>query len=238
MYISELCTLHGGLCKPSSQNLVDVRSSSGTYLRSLPHNTLCSLFRVVDSGERLNVKNVTNALRPVWPKKKTTTKHTVYNVNRKVKHLLPTYRQVNSYRSFIKSMTERDQNEGIGNNKLLDDKVAYKIAHETCQSILHNEGVNEESIFSILEFSELLSYRAKGFSYEKLVNTTEGKKQLFGVLWMTATTRRNYELFGDYICFDMMKRGLNIFLWPYSGIALLDETNCLFVCLEGFVCGE
>jgi len=196
------------------------------------------LCHVVDSGERLNVKHVTNAVRPVWPKNKPITKHTVHNVSRKAKYLLPTYFQVDSYRSFIKSMTESDLNEGIDNDELLDDKVAYEIAHETCQSILENEGVNEEQMLSILEFHELLSSRAKGFLYEKLVNTTEGKKQLLEVLWMTATTRRNYELFGDYICFDMMKRGLNTLLWPYSGIALLDETNQLCVCLEGFVCGE
>ena len=36
----------------------------------------------------------------------------------------------------------------------------------------------------------------------------------------------------------MMKCGLNKLLWPYSGIALLDETNSLCVCLEGFVFGE
>ena len=64
------------------------------------------------------------------------------------------------------------------------------------------------------------------------MNTTDGKKQLFGVQWMTATMRRDYELFGDYICFDMMKRGLNKLLWPYSGIALLDKTNSFCVCVS------
>ena len=64
VYISQSCTLHGGLCEPSVQNLVNVRSSSGTYLRKLPHNAIYSLCRVMDSGERLNVKNVTNANSP------------------------------------------------------------------------------------------------------------------------------------------------------------------------------
>ena len=55
---------------------------------------------------------------------------------------------------------------------------------------------------------------------------------------MTATMRRNWELFGDYICLDMMKRGLNTLLWPYVAVTLYDETGGLCVACEGIVCGE
>jgi hypothetical protein len=60
-----------------------------------------------------------------------------------VNKLLPVYHQVDSHRSFIKSTTESNLNGGIDNDDLLDDKIAYKIAHETCQSILEKYGVNE-----------------------------------------------------------------------------------------------
>ena len=50
--------------------------------------------------------------------------------------------------------------------------------------------------------------------------------------------RRNYELFGDYVCFDMMKRNITTLGWPYTAIALYDENRQLCVCTEGFVSGE
>ena len=121
--ISQLCTLHGGLCAPSSQNLVDVRSSSGTYSRSLPHNALYSLCRIVDSGTSLNINNVTASVSPVWPKNKPITKDIVQSIKRKV---LPVYRQIDSYRSFINFMTESDLISGIDDDDILDDKEAYK----------------------------------------------------------------------------------------------------------------
>ena len=71
VYISQSCTLHGGLCEPSSQNLVNVRSSSGTYMRKLPHNAIYSLCRGVGSGERLNVKKCHKCNSPGMAKEQT-----------------------------------------------------------------------------------------------------------------------------------------------------------------------
>ena len=55
---------------------------------------------------------------------------------------------------------------------------------------------------------------------------------------MTATMRQNYELFGEYMCLDMMKRAMNKLAWPYTGIALYDKMGHVCVCLEGFICCE
>ena len=55
---------------------------------------------------------------------------------------------------------------------------------------------------------------------------------------MTATTRRNFGLFGDYISFDMMKRGINTLLFPYTAVSMEDEMNHLCIGCEGIVCGE
>ena len=50
--------------------------------------------------------------------------------------------------------------------------------------------------------------------------------------------RRNLELFRQYICLDMMMRGINTLLWPYVAIALMDEFGELCIGCEGIVCGE
>ena len=50
--------------------------------------------------------------------------------------------------------------------------------------------------------------------------------------------RRNLELYGDYWCFDMMKRGIMTLLWSYTAITLYDEMRHVCIGVEGFVCGE
>lgn len=55
---------------------------------------------------------------------------------------------------------------------------------------------------------------------------------------MTATMRRNFELFGSSICLDMMVRGINIFLWPYTAVSMYDKANHICVACKGIVCGE
>jgi len=71
------------------------------------------------------------------------------------------------------------------------------------------------------------------------VNKGDGKKKkLLGVVWMTATMRRNFELFGGYICLDMMKRKLNTLLWPYTAVTMYDENMKICLACEGILCGE
>ena len=50
--------------------------------------------------------------------------------------------------------------------------------------------------------------------------------------------RRNFELFGDYISLDMMKRALNILLWPYTAVCMYDDARKLCLGCEGVLCGE
>lgn len=50
--------------------------------------------------------------------------------------------------------------------------------------------------------------------------------------------RRNYELFGEYLCLDMMKCGINKLLWPYAGIAMYDDERGVCLACKGLLCGE
>ena len=50
--------------------------------------------------------------------------------------------------------------------------------------------------------------------------------------------RRNYELSGSFFCVDMMKRGINTSLWPYTAITMLYEMKKVCVACEEIVCGE
>ena len=91
---------------------------------------------------------------------------------------------------------------------------------------------------SFIEYLELIKCRAKGFTYKLAEDTSGDGKKLIGVVWMTATMRRNFELFGGYISLDMMKRGLNTLLWPYCAVTMYDEHMKICVACEGILCGE
>lgn len=57
-------------------------------------------------------------------------------------------------------------------------------------------------------------------------------------MWMTATTRSNFERFGSFLCLDAMKRRLNIYLWPYIAPVVKNEFNHTCVVAECLVAGE
>ena len=80
--------------------------------------------------------------------------------------------------------------------------------------------------------------RAKGFIFELVSTNSPGKKRLLGLLWMIATMHRNLELYGDFMCFDIMKRGIMSLLLTYTAVAIFDEMSHVCIDVEGFVCGE
>jgi len=50
--------------------------------------------------------------------------------------------------------------------------------------------------------------------------------------------RWNFELFGGYLCLDMMMCGTNTLSWPYVAAAMYDDDDKLVVGCEGILCGE
>ena len=96
---------------------------------------------------------------------------------------------------------------------------------------------------AVIDYLELIKSRAKGFVYRLaseaiLVPGMSNRRKLLGVLWQTATMRRNFELFGGYLCLDMMMRGLNTLAWPYVAAAMYDDDDKLVIGCEGILCGE
>ena len=114
------------------------------------------------------------------------------------------------------------------------------MAREACETILGSHD-HKDSLFSTLDYLELIAKHAKGFSFKKITsdgNTGGSTKALLGILWMTATTRQNFDLYGGYICLGMMMRAITTLNWPCTSVALQDEYGQLCLALEGFSCGE
>ena len=237
------CTTHGGQCHPGRQNKVATAKRAGVYVEKMPNNALFSLCNILERTGKLSASVIKETIEPVWPKaKKNITKHDVFNLRVKVMRLMPTFRKSNGeYEEFKKVVNASELLRGIDNEESINDDEAYELAQSLWLEVASTASKNkEEAIFSFIEYLALIKSRAKGFTYKLAEGRVKGgrKKKLLGVLWMTATMRRNFELFGCYICMDMMKRGLNTLLWPYCAVTMFDETNQMCLACEGILCGE
>ena len=238
------CTTHGGNCQPGRQNRVAVMSRAGVYIKKMPDNALFRLCNIAEHGGKLSTNSIKSVMRVAWPKAKLATKQDIFNIRVKVMKLMPTFRKSNQdYETFKEVVNASDMLQGIDNEELTDDE-AYQLGYDLWLELVNTTNTKEEAMMSFIEYLELIKARAKGFTY-KLAETSEdanisgnNNKKLLGVMWMTATMRRNFELFGGYICLDMMKRGLNTLLWPYVAVTMYDENMKLCLAAEGILCGE
>jgi hypothetical protein len=181
-------------------------------------------------------------MKPVWPRAKEFSKYDVFNVRVKVMRLLPVYRRLDGdYEQFKEVVNAGHLLEGIDNEIDIDDDEAYVLAQSLWLEVTGSSVSKDEELFSFIEYLELIKSKAKGFAFqlaEMSSTTSESGKKLIGVIWQTATMRRNFELFGDFVGLDMMKRGINTLLWPYFSLAMYDEMKKVCIGCEGILCGE
>ena len=55
---------------------------------------------------------------------------------------------------------------------------------------------------------------------------------------MTSQMRASYEMFGNFISIDAMKRQQNSLHWPYIGPCIYDENKTVAVIAESIVCAK
>jgi len=237
--LSEVNCEHGGSCVPGRGNRVAVAKRAGLYIKSMPYMAVFSLCNYMEHGVKLTSSLIKSVLQPLWTKHKEITKHDTFNLRVKIRRLMPIYSNTNGdYEEFKKIVNANNMLNGIENDVTIDDDEAYELAQSLWLEVTSTVSNKEEAIFSFINYLELIKSRAKGFVFCLAKDKNGRKKTLLGVLWQTATMRRNFELFGNYLCFDMMKRGINTLLWPYTAVAMYDEMMHVCLACEGIVCGE
>ena len=135
---------------------------------------------------------IQDALLPVWPKRLVMSKQHVYYIRARVQNLLPVFNVCRDFDEFCEKTNITDISGGIDDEYELNDDDAYAMAREACETILGSHN-HKDSLFSILDYLELIAQHAKGFSFEKITSgsvTGGSTKELLGVLWMTATIAR------------------------------------------------
>jgi hypothetical protein len=123
-------------------------------------------------------------------------KDDVFNIRVKVMRLMSTFRKTNKdYEEFKRVANANDMLKGIENISSIDDDEAYELAQILWLETAASTNDSEDQIFSFIEYLETI------FVYELARGTGDDpkRKKLLGVIWQTATMRRNFKLFGDYI---------------------------------------
>ncbi len=236
------CCTHGSACQPGKQNRVNTSQRARKYMNNMPKSAIYTLCNYMENLGRLDSNLITNIMKPIWPRAKEFSKYDVFNVRVKVMRLLPVYRRVDGdYEQFKEVVNAGHLLDGIENEIDIDDDEAYELAQSLWLEVSGSSVSKEGELFSFIEYLELIKSKAKGFAYqlaEMPSNTSQWGKKLIGVIWQTSTMRRNFELFGDFVGLDMMKRGINTLLWPYFSLAMYDEMKKVCIGCEGILCGE
>jgi hypothetical protein len=168
---------------------------------------------------------IINSLHHVLPQSKAISKHGAFNIRAKLMKLLPVFKESNrDYNIFKAVVNSSDMLNGIDNEVSLDDDEAYEFVHFLWLEVVGTTN-KDKGLFSFIEYLDLIRSKAKGFTYKiaestsNLYTSNNGKK-LLKVIWHTATMRRKFELFGDFLGLNMIKQGINTLLWPYFSVTM------------------
>ncbi len=110
--------------------------------------------------------------------------------------------------------------------------IASRNANQLLLEILH-EGIKDEVL--IERYLEALHLKDPGFTY-KIAIASDGSR--CGYVWMTPAMSRIFELYGDVLFLDMMKRKTNSQEWPYVGPIVLNGNKKMKVAAEGVLVTE
>ena len=128
------------------------------------------------------------------------------------------------------------------NNLLNADNVdiseddACRISCSVWGEVMNDSCKNKhDTLVTFEDYMASLHSRDKDFEYQ-ILRDVNG--EITGCLWMTSTMRKNFELFGSFICVDAMKRGINTLLWPYIATTMYNEMGMVCTGCEGIVISE
>jgi len=137
--------------------------------------------------------------------------------------------------SFAETMDDGVFLDDIDNDFDLDDDHVTQLATELWLEILGENGDDSDAIINIQQYVELIASKDEGFLYAFALYS-DGKAN--GLIWQTATMRRNFELFGGYFALDTMKRSINKWLLPYMSVSMYTEHRKMCLGAKAIICGE
>ncbi len=220
------------------------KRSAGVYMKNLLEPQLHTILQLVEMRQAPAVV-LRNLLRPLFPESYPIDAVVISNVRYKARAILDK-RKLNTQREdSAESNTIGSPSESLELGEFveaiaspLDElppsfiDIASRNANESLSQIL-NEGIKEAIL--IERFLEALHQKDPGFTY-KIAIASDGSR--CGYVWMTPAMRRSFELYGDVLFLDMMKRKTNSQEWPYVGPVVLNGNKKIEVAAEGILVTE
>ena len=146
--------------------------------------------------------------------------------------------QCHDYKAFQEIMNKHGSSSNYLNadNSIISSDETCRMSTSVWKEIMNNFSQKDsDTLVSFSDYMASLKSKDKDFCYQLLANS-DG--QITGCLWMNSTMRHNFELFGSYISVDAMKRDINVLLWPYMAVTMLNELGNVCVGCEGIMLSE
>lgn len=218
---------HSNGCSPSSSQLVAQKTQSGAYSKKILAQK--KFEEIVSYARRAN-KNFIDArtlrtmLREFLPPRVPIPAQFLANFRIRLKRILENNdaEEAAAAAQSLIDPTSAATAADESNPDWLDQASIH--ARELLKEALQY-GTDSERILSLLR---KLSNEDAGFTFAV---ARDRYGELIGFLWQTPAMRANFELYGDTLFLDMMKRQLNSVHFPYYGISLIDSNGNL--CLGG-----
>ena len=162
----------------------------------------------------------------------------IYSTKVKVSRLLPKVNDCGDYLSFKKRLNTGQNGCNLlhADNQDITRDEACQVATETWREVMNNHNLSQQDVLvSFREYMELIKLKDKDFSYQILADDSG---EITGCFWMTATMRKNFELYGGFFSVDTMNRDINILLWPYMATTMHNDMGQVCVGCEGIIISE
>lgn len=226
--ITKICAMHGPNCQLHTRELQSVLKKGG-HLSRFESGAIAQVINMVNNaGGKFNAKDLRAALLPHFPPGYQMTSQDVVN-----------------FRIWCKKNAERVRKEGhsvtfdpisIGSTikqwSTEASPISMEEAGETLREVLQQS--LQDSHWEVEKYLQTLKNKCPGFDYR--IWTKDNHPQ--GVVWQTPFQRAAFELFGDVLFLDAMKRSLNHLHWPYFGPTVLDSDGHIMTCCEAICSGE
>jgi hypothetical protein len=230
---------HDNGCAPDDASAVVTSLASGRFTKNIFQlercRTLVDLVRYGGCPTRTIRKFLEES--GAFPSGVPITSTAVFNLRRKITTLL-NQAQIDgaSPRTDVHSKLAHYLNEGVKQPEPDLDHAAFidtsRYSADLLKAILA-QGQNDAT--RILRCLSDLATQHPSFTYRVAYNT---RNEPTGFVWMTGAMRRMFEINGDILFLDCMKRTMNTVNWPYIAPVILDGDRKIFEVAEALVCTE
>jgi hypothetical protein len=229
------------------------KKSAVVYMKDLLEPQLHTILQLVEMRQA-PVSVIKNLLRPLFPESFPIDSVVISNVRYKARFILAerkstTNKESSGTKPVISFPSDRlklgEFVEALASGGVttfqssLDElpppfiDIASRNANQLLSEIL-NEGIKDAVL--IERYLEALHQKEPGFFTYKIAIASDGSN--CGYVWMTPAMRRSFELYGDVLFLDMMKRKTNSQEWPYVGPVVLNGNKKIEVAAEGILVTE